>query len=235
MSESQLFKFRRFELNQNASVFKIGTDAFVLGSWIGNLDNCKQILDVGTGTGVLAMMAAQHYPDAEITAIDNNSASTKLANLNFSKSDLGKNCRAYYFDFLNIEEDQTFDLILSNPPYFLDSSAPIDVVLEQAKHLTSNDLELFFEKASKLLSPSGKMCLIYPIDERFEQMAFQVGLFAQRILNIYGKPGLLKRQCVQFGFLPMEPIQEELTIRDEHGKYTTAYKDFTREFHGVDL
>lgn len=235
MSDLKLFKFKMFALNQSDSVFKIGTDAFVLGSWIGNLENCEQILDVGTGTGILSMMAAQHFPDAQILAIDNNYDAFELAAMNFSKSKLGEKCRAQNTDFLELEENQKFDLIVSNPPYFLDSISPEDLVLEQAKHLTSADLTRFFLKAARVLSENGKLCLIYPIDSRFEILAKNAGLFPQKILQVYGKPDLLKRQCVQFGFDQVATIFDELTIRTASGQYSEEYKLLTAAFHGVSL
>jgi tRNA1Val (adenine37-N6)-methyltransferase len=235
MSENKVFKFKNFKLEQAQTVFKIGTDAFVLGAWITCEISPKSILDIGTGTGVLSLMLAQKYPESKILAIDSNAEAIDLAEFNFSYNNLGINCRAQLVDFYQFNSSQKFDLIVSNPPYFLDSSIPNDEVLEHAKHLSTEDLKIFFKKASSLLGPNGTLCLIFPNDDRFEIYAREAGLYAQNILEVYGKPGLLKRYCVQFGFQDLEVKRKQLTIRDGQGSYSEAYRELTQDFHGVDL
>ena len=235
MSDYKKFKFKNFEINQNDLVFKVGTDAFVLGAWINTDWSPTQILDVGTGTGVLSLMMAQKYPNAKILAIDNNSNATQLAQTNFEQNEIGRNCRAATLDFMNSDETSTYELIVSNPPYFLDSFIPKQTVLGEAKHLKSSDLILFFQKSAQLLSANGKLNMIFPVDERFETTAEEVGLFPERILHVYGKPDLLKRKCIQFGFERKEPQIESLTIRTSSGAYTETYKKLTVDFHGVSL
>jgi tRNA1Val (adenine37-N6)-methyltransferase len=235
MSENKVFKFKYFEVEQAQTVFKIGTDAFVLGAWTACGISPQHILDIGTGTGVLSLMLAQKYPSAQILAIDSNSEAVALAEFNFSMNQLGLNCRTQHADFYQFDCSQKFDLIVSNPPYFLDSSTPENDELGTAKHLTTEDLKSFFKKASELLEPNGSLCMIFPNDERFEYYARETGFFPQRILEVYGKSDLLKRLCVQFGFHKLELKREQLTIRDEHGLYTVEYRELTRDFHGVDL
>lgn len=235
MFDYKKFKFKHFEINQNDLVFKVGTDAFVLGAWINTDKAPTQILDVGTGTGVLSLMMAQKYPDAKILAIDSNSNATQLAQLNFEQNDIGRNCRALALDFMNLEPTDNYQLIVSNPPYFLDSFIPKQTILGEAKHLKSSDLILFFQKAAQLLSANGKLNMIFPVDARFETTAEEVGLFPERILHVYGKPDLLKRKCIQFGFERKEPQIESLTIRTSSGAYTEMYKKLTADFHGVSL
>lgn len=235
MSENKVFKFKNFELEQAQTVFKIGTDAFVLGAWTSCEISPHNILDIGTGTGVLSLMLAQKYPESKILAIDSNSESVSLAQMNFSKNDLGIKCETQLADFYEFNCAYKFDLIVSNPPFFLDSSTPENDVKERAKHLTTEDLKIFFNKASALLARNGTLCMIFPNDQRFESFAKAAGLFSQNILEVYGKPGLLKRLCVQFGFQEIEVKRARLTIRNEQGRYTEAYRELTRDFHGVDL
>ena len=180
-------------------------------------------------------MMAQKYPNAKILAIDNNSNATQLAQTNFEQNEIGRNCRAATLDFMNSDETSTYELIVSNPPYFLDSFIPKQTVLGEAKHLKSSDLILFFQKSAQLLSANGKLNMIFPVDERFETTAEEVGLFPERILHVYGKPDLLKRKCIQFGFERKEPQIESLTIRTSSGAYTETYKKLTVDFHGVSL
>jgi tRNA1Val (adenine37-N6)-methyltransferase len=235
MFDSKSFKFKFFEVNQSEAVFKVGTDTFVLGAWIASQSIPKTILDIGTGTGVLSLMLAQKYPSAKITAIDINAEAIRLSKVNFSLNEIGTNCCANEQDFFTLNDALKYDLIVSNPPYFLDSSEPEDDVLGMAKHLSSKDLQTFFVKASRLLSSNGRLCLIFPNDQRFLDLAEQVNLFPSRILKVYGRPSFLKRLCVEFVFDQCPPILETLTIRDESGKYSEAYKRLTLDFHGVEL
>jgi tRNA1Val (adenine37-N6)-methyltransferase len=235
MSDSKSFKFKFFEVNQSENVFKIGTDAFVLGAWIACPSEPKTILDIGAGTGVLSLMMAQKYPTANITAIDSNAEAFRLAKLNFSFNEIGANCRAHEQDFYALKGTMKYDLLVSNPPYFVDSSQPEDDVLGLAKHLSSQDLQMFFVQASRILHSKGRLSMIFPNDQRFLEFAEQVKLFPSRILKVYGRPNVLKRLCVEFVFDRCQPILETLTIRDESGKYTEAYKQLTIAFHGVEL
>ncbi len=235
MSNKNIFKFKFFEVEQLESVFKVGTDSLVLGSWINGDYQPKHILDIGSGTGVLSLMMAQKFSDTYILAIDTNPDALALSQANFSRNNKGLQCKVQMIDFFDFDDTQKFDLLVSNPPYFLDSSIPKTGVLELAKHLSSKDLIAFFIKASNLLSSSGKLYMIFPNDQRFVTTAREAGLFAQRILEVFGKPNVLKRLCVQFGFQEIALIRERLTIRDEQGRYTQEYRDLTRDFHGVEL
>lgn len=235
MSDFKIFRFKNFEVNQLDTVFKVGTDAFVLGSWIECAHAPDFILDIGTGTGVLSLMMAQKFPNSTITAIDNNSDAVHLARLNFSSNKMGEKCAAKQLNFHELNETFKYNLIVSNPPYFLDSSAPNNDVLGLAKHLSTKDLQDFFVKSSRLLEPKGTLCMIFPNDPRFIEFAKAVNLFPKRILSVFGKSKALKRLCVEFCLTDTEPILETLTIRDETGRYSVAYKQLTKEFHGTSL
>jgi tRNA1Val (adenine37-N6)-methyltransferase len=235
MSEINLFKFKYFEIEQINSVFKVGTDALVLGAWINPTNEIRNILDIGTGTGVLSLMMAQKMPNAEINSIDTNPEAVVLAQSNFRRNQIGGVCSSQLADFYYFEENKKYDLIISNPPYFLDSAPPVNAILEKAKHLSTVDLQQFFHKCASILSQTGTLCMIFPTDTRFLIYAEKTNLYPKKILEVYGKPGLLKRLCVEFTLHKIEVERESLIIRDENGAYTEAYKLFTTEFHGKEL
>lgn len=230
-----LFRFKYFDIEQKDSVFKIGTDALVLGSWLEFDRNTKTILDIGSGTGVLSLMLAQKSANATITALDINPDAVVLAEQNFRRNELGKRCRAIHSNFLQFTATSGFDLIVSNPPFFVDAFNSNNPVIDLAKHANTSKIEQFFEKSVALLNENGKLALIYPSDSSFLNFASKMGLYPQRNLHVYGKPGVLKRRCSIFGFEKIEELEENLIIRDDLGNYTDAYRLLTKDYHGVKI
>lgn len=235
MSDKRRFKLKHFDVWQSAEVFKIGTDAFVLGSW-GELNPPPStILDIGTGTGILSLMLAQKYPKAQITAIDSNKNAIELAKTNVQQSPFSAQIKVCYDSFEQFQSKQQFDLIISNPPYFVDAILADSEVLSSAKHLNSNSVNQLFACIQGQLEPHGVAILIHPNDGVFEEQALIHGLHVQKQLRVFGIADRLVRVCNWYGFEQIERQLEDLIIRDDQGKYTAAYKSLTREFHGVML
>ena len=111
------FRFQQFDIQQNADVFRVGTDAVLLGA-LANLSEAKNILEVGAGTGIISLMIAQRNPEAQILAIDINSEAVNISQANFSNSPFSDRIKSQLQDLKNFETEEKFDLIISNPPYF---------------------------------------------------------------------------------------------------------------------
>ncbi|MEO9258443.1 MAG: methyltransferase [Crocinitomicaceae bacterium] len=217
---------------------KIGTDALVLGSWVSAENQIHKILDIGTGTGVLSLMMAQKFPDAIIHGVEIDEKACNQANENFKQNQLGNNCEVFKTDFLEYSFLSQYDLIISNPPYFYQSTKANSLERTLARHNDSLPIQDFLRKSKALLSENGTLHLIIPNDDRKELIDFaqEIGLFPKRILNVYGKATQLKRMCIQFSKIASESVYEdELIIREEDGNYTNAYKALTIDFHGVKL
>jgi len=235
MSNYSIFRCKHFVLHQSDEVFKIGTDAMVLGAWIDLDQPPKRVLDIGTGTGILSLMLAQKFPNSKFLAIDANQFAVELANLNFEANSIGKNCIAVQGAFEDFHSDQLFDLIVSNPPYFLKSLTSKSQVNINARHLKEHELNAFFKTISKQLLPSGYAAIIHPLDSRFESAANSHGLYATKTLHVYGVQGKLVRVCRLYGLTQFIHQIEELVIRESSGSYTNSYKKLTSDFHGVSL
>jgi len=238
--KSAEFKFKQFAVYQPEGVFKIGTDAVLLGAWA-NFINPKQILDIGCGTGVIGLMLAQRFPEAKITAIDPYVLHTKTTQKNFKLSPFKNQFSVITTkiqDFVTLQTYQnTFDCIVCNPPYFAQSLPSKTFVKNISRHQNQLSLNELFKAVNFLLHPNGTFSVILPFNHNsaYFRLAQSHNLFLKRICNVFStvdatKP---KRQLLEFskhqtGDLVNSPLYLQET---EHRNYTTHYKTLTREFY----
>ena len=142
------FTFQQFTVNQSEDVFRVGTDGVLLGA-LANISDKKRILEVGTGSGLISLMLAQRNPDCQITAIDINEKAVLLAKENFENSAFSDRLSVMQSDFKNFHDDEAYDLVVSNPPYFDENSSAKDAVARQKIELNFSDL---IRKSSQLIS-----------------------------------------------------------------------------------
>ncbi len=215
---------------------KVGTDGVLLGAWIKPEKNIKCILDIGTGTGLLALMLAQKSK-AIIDAIDIDESAVDQANENFNNSFWPERLKAIHCSFQNFSNITSFkyDLIVSNPPFFSDSYKNTDSSRTLARH---SDESLSFEAliagVVKLLSPDGRFYLILPLKEgeAFESMAAARGLYANQITSVFtrkGKPP--KRLLMAFQFIKKLIVTDELIIQNDNGDFSDDYRNLTGDFY----
>ncbi|MDG1841445.1 MAG: methyltransferase [Crocinitomicaceae bacterium] len=231
------FHFKHFSINQEGASMKVGTDAMILGSLIpeGKYVNA---LDIGTGTGVLALMTVQKNPKISITAIDIDAANVSLANENFKNSLWNKNLTVKKENFFFFKTNQIFDLIFSNPPFYLTDLGSSSSRKLSSKHLSSDFLDVFFEKSASMLSNNGVFWLILPYKDfdEWTLVARSHGLKICSLIYIYGKESNCNRIVVEFKKNTPKKVKESsLIIRDKKGGYSEEYKILTKEFHGVNL
>lgn len=227
-----LFKFKHFNLLQSNQLQKVGTDTMVLGALIKG-DSVENILDIGTGTGVLALMMAQEFPTASVTAIDIDKTATDLAEINFENSPFKERLSAVLSDFLIFNSPLKYDLIVSNPPYFNTTMFSKDVQRTRARHEQSMPLEELLFKAADMLTENGSLWLILPQERTASLLANQKSkLCLKERIQIFGKPDKHVRDVLVFGFEIFEkPLISSFTIRDSAGNYSEEYKNLTRDFH----
>ena len=247
-----VFRFKKFEVVNERSAMKVNTDGVLLGAAMTISPSDRTMLDVGTGTGTIALMAAQRLSSAilnsssvilnevknpRIDAIDIDEASASEASANFINSPWNSILKAHH---LSLEEfaasaETVYDLIFSNPPYFEDSLTAPDERKSTARH-TSDGLSYrdIFEFAKDRLSENGRVSLVLPADQEaaLTRYARMCGLYLFRILRVRTVPRKAPSRIIaEFSRTRCAELSEELlTIQDE-GKYTQEYLSLTRDFY----
>jgi tRNA1Val (adenine37-N6)-methyltransferase len=230
------FEFKKFKIKQDKCAMRVSTDAVLLGSWV--LPNgSKKILDIGTGTGVIALMLAQKST-ADITAIDIDKDSTEQAKLNVSESIFYNKVNVLHSSFQELVKisSEKFDLIVTNPPYFIDSLKSPDDPRTIARHTDSLSFDDLIGGVKKLLHPKGKFCLILPRNESgiFREKAETSGLHLSKLLRVRTRmeKDSEKRHLMQFEFKQSEFSESTLVIEaDSHRNYTDEYKELTKDYY----
>jgi tRNA1Val (adenine37-N6)-methyltransferase len=230
------FEFKQFKIKQDKCAMRVSTDAVLLGAWV-IPNGSKSILDIGTGTGVIAQMLAQKS-NAEITAIDIDKESTEQARLNVADSVFRDKVRVIHSSFQDLvkEAPQKFNLIVTNPPYFIDSLKNPSDTRATARHTHSLSFSDLIGGVKKLLDEKGKFCLILPTKEAilFREMAEGKGLYLSKLLRIRtrGEKDSEKRHLMQFEFKESEFSESTLVIEaDSHRNYTEEYKELTKDYY----
>lgn len=199
----------------------------------------KKILDVGTGCGVLALMMAQRYPSAKITAIELDENSCIDARKNFQSSTWSNRLQLIIDDFFQDSLASNFDLIISNPPFHLENVNSINERLDAAKHWSKRNVESFYHKCAALSNTRGELQLIVPFIwyEIHVDYAKRVGWNLYSKTLIHGNSVKVNlRTVLKFKRIVVDQVQlSELTIRNDDGSYTNKYKELTREYHGVSI
>lgn len=235
MAKNKFFKFKQFTITQEKSAMKVGTDGILLGAWA-NPDNCRQILDVGTGTGLVALMLAQRS-DAQITAVEIEEFAALEAKQNVFNSPWKNQLVVHNNSFQDFAENCStkFDLIVSNPPFFNESIKAATEIRTIARHTDSLSFTELLAGVAKLLNAEGKFSLILPFVSAmcFEELALNEGLFLIRKTEI--KPSIQKlsnRVLMEFGKTKAKPKTDCLAIYAESGtEYTESFKNLTKEFY----
>lgn len=155
-----MFRFKQFVIHQEGCAMKVGTDGVLLGAWA---QGGKRILDIGTGTGILALMMAQRFPDASITAIDIDNDAFRQAEENIANSPFADRINVVHSSLQNFPNEM-FDCIVSNPPFFEDSLLCPDEQRSLARHTASLSFRELILCSSQLLTDNGVMSMIVPTD-----------------------------------------------------------------------
>lgn len=229
-----LFKFKKFSVANAASAMKVGTDGVMLGAWGGD-GSPDNILDIGTGTGLIALMTAQRFPGARITAIEIDPAASQEAAANFSNSLWADRLEVVNADFRKwaSETDMRFDLIISNPPFFTNGIRSDDTVRATARHSDSLGPSDIVNLSPSLLSTSGKLAMVIPsaISEDIIYEAAIARLFLSRQCNVKSSAGkAVSRTLLEFTTADRPILKSNMTIRDGDG-FSDEYRRLTSDFY----
>lgn len=226
------FAFKQFTVYHDRCAMKVGTDGVLLGAWT-RVDGSRKVLDIGTGTGLIALMIAQRCP-AAVTAIDIDSEAVAQARENILASPWSHRVEVALQDVCTYCPDSVFDTIVSNPPYFIDSLKGPDQQRNTARHTDTLDADRLLQAVSGLLHPLGHFSLIIPADQQEEMIrtAALHGLYPSRHTAVITRPGLTpKRALLEFRKTEGSCMQEELVIELERHVYTPEYTALTRDFY----
>jgi len=230
------FTFKEFTVHQDQCAMKIGTDGVLLGAWTSIDHHPNSILDIGTGTGVIALQLAQRSDAETIDALEIDDKAYEQAVGNFENSNWGDRLFCYHVSLqLFIEEiEDTYDLIISNPPFYNDEFETENAARNKARFTSSLPFEKLLISVSKLLSEKGIFSVIIPFKEeqKFIHLASKVDLYPIRICRIKGRTNSeTKRSLSEFSFRNSEREITELIIEIERHNYTQAYKNLVSAFY----
>jgi tRNA1Val (adenine37-N6)-methyltransferase len=226
------FDFKQFRIYQNKSAFKIGTDGVLLGAWA-DASSAATVLDIGAGTGLIALMIAQRT-HSDIVAVEPDRQSYEQAIRNVEISPWESRITIINTRIQDYSPGRKFDLIVTNPPFFRQSLANRDERLARARHdydLSGTDL---LKAVQRLIAPGGTFCLIMPYTEAavFIAEATDYDLYCNKILKVKPLPSApVKRLLMEFGTHKKELRQSFLTVETARHKYTDEYKKCTAGYY----
>jgi tRNA1Val (adenine37-N6)-methyltransferase len=235
---SGIFQFKQFFVDQTGCAMKINTDGVLLGA-LAEAHDPESILDIGTGTGVIALMLAQRFASAQIDAVEIGASAAQTAERNFLNSPFTMRLTLFPSDFQSFFKDHPFkkyDLIISNPPFHLNSLESPEAKRSLAKHTGNEFFEELMESVAKHLTDNGLLWLILPLEtaELVKELAGQVGLYLQNVIRIYSfENDIPHREIVVLSLNNVKLSNGKFVIYDEPKVYSAMYKDVLKDFFTI--
>lgn len=229
------FRFKRFTVYHDKCAMKVGTDGVLLGIWT-NLNDAETALDIGTGSGLIALMAAQRNPYIHIDAIDIDNAATEQAKDNVANSPFAAQIDCYNLSLQELAKEckRKYDVIVSNPPYFIESLKSPDHQRTLARHTEQLPIEELIRLASGLLCENGRLSIIFPYEYKdlLTNLADENNLSVSRITNVYPTPASLpKRILIEFAKTNVSVKEDNLTIETERHRYSDEFTELAKDFY----
>lgn len=227
-----MFAFKKFIVHQQKAAMKVGTDGVLLGAWTNIPDGCKRILDIGTGTGLIALMMAQRSPSSSITGVEADESSAEQASENAGLSEWSPRIEIVHTKIQDYAPDLKFDLIVSNPPYYDGTLICPNPERTQARHTVSLTFKELMASVERLITPQGRFSVIVPYESAYD-LVVSGRLHLTRRCDIRTKPSKApKRTLLEFSpAFAGAPVFEELSISDSNGGYTDRYRLLTSDFY----
>jgi tRNA1Val (adenine37-N6)-methyltransferase len=223
-----MFRFKQFNVDQSGCAMKINTDGVLLGA-LAEADQPQNILDIGTGTGVIALMLAQRFKNTRIDAVEIDQPAAETASRNFNNSAFAERMNIYpvgFEQFFESNPDKKYDLIAANPPFYINSLKSPKVGRQLAKHTDRNFFERLINTASNHLASSGLLGLILPIDtaELVSSLAEGANLYAQNNITIHSFEHSEPHRLIMYLGSKQTSIKErQFVIYKSVGNYSEEY------------
>ncbi len=231
---NELFQFKQFSVDHHGCAMKVGTDGVLLGCW-SRIDGASTILDIGTGCGLIALMVAQRTPPgARITGVEILETDAEVARTNVANSPWPEKITIHNVAVQDFNPDEKFDLIVSNPPFFVNSFRPPDLNRMSARHTHALSFPDLLHSVDRLLTAEGKLSIILPAVEGtiFREAALEFGLHCSRLWRFrprIGKP--VERLLMEFCRRKADPETGEIVMYADGNEWTDGFKEFSREFY----
>lgn len=230
------FQFKEFRVNQDRCAMKIGTDAVLLGAWTSVNHNPFNVLDIGAGTGILSLIIAQRSQAEQIEAIEIDDDAFEQCVENFEQSPWNDRLFCFHASLFEYIEavDETFDLIICNPPFYSEDFKTQSKSRNLARFSDAMPLEHIIFAVVNFLSENGKFSIIVPYKEEKTviEEASLIKLFPNRILHVKGNPNSeIKRSLIEFSYKKSKENTTVLVIETERHQYTEDYIKLTKDFY----
>ena len=232
---NNFFRFKQFAVFQDLCAMKVGTDGVLLGAW-SEVTGRNYILDIGTGTGLVALMLAQRNHNAIIHGLDIDEGCVIQAKQNIARSSFANRIDVRKISFQDFAQQsyKKYDLIVSNPPYFQNALKSPTLSRNHARHNDSLSFYDILSSGATLLSEVGSIALILPYEfkQKILDHAVTIQLFPNRITNVFPLPHKsAKRLLIEFGVIESECVEDDLIIEFSRHQYSDAFSALTKEFY----
>ena len=234
---NKAFKFKQFTVHQDRCAMKIGTDGVLLGAWVSLTNTPESILDIGAGTGVISLQLAQRSTAEAIDAIEIEDHAYEQCTENFENSPWADRLFCYHAsvqEFASEVEDEAYDLIVSNPPFYSEDYKSDNTARDQARFTDALPFRHLVVCAAHLLADTGVFAVIIPkkAATEFIAIAAENRLYPQRICEVKGTPTAeIKRSLIEFTRNETAVVKETLIIETARHDYTAAYTTLVQDFY----
>lgn len=228
-----MFQFKQFTIHQDRTPMKVGTDGVLLGAWA-ELEHAENILDIGTGTGLIALMSAQRNSSARIDAIEIERDACMQARENVAASPWSDRIEIIQSSLQDFKPEKRYDSIVCNPPFFINSTLTPDNGRTLARHCNSLPHTDLIDHAVQLLTPGGTFNVILPVNEAKELIAYAQmhQLYPRHITRVHPTPTKPpKRYLILFSTDTATATEDDLVIELSRHQYSQEYIGLTREFY----
>lgn len=229
------FKFKQFTVWQDKTAMKVGTDGVLLGVLAHGAATPKRVLDIGTGTGLVALIVAQRFAEAMVDAVEIDADAAEQAMANVAQSPFAERINVVKSDICAYSANEKYDLIVCNPPYFVNSLLNPDPQRAQARHTIALTFSQLACSAAKLLNPSGEFAVVLPADMlgEFEKCCLSEDLHLVSQVSIKTTPRKpSKRVVAHFSFDKNKKTEAEtLVIESSPMVYTPEFANLIHDFY----
>lgn len=228
-----MFKFKQFVVHQDKCAMKVGTDGLLLGV-MSNFNNKKKVLDIGTGTGLISLVIAQLNNICNITAVEIDKDAATQAGSNFETSPWSSRLMIYNKSIFDFDDNEKYDLIVSNPPYFIESLKCDKENKSLARHVDLSFFDKLSVKISSILADDGEVQIILPVNEmiKLKKSLAQVNLYPVKQINVHSFENTkCIREIVTFKRNSIQYIDQcKFVIYKEQKKYSEQYINCCKDF-----